>query len=93
MLMTFDFVLTAKYNTNFMKQLKEALSCNLDREICADIHRLNFYTESQTIIITPKSKTSTFHDKIVPKKITYQALEKMINEEWDNIDQNEITDI
>lgn len=69
MLMTFDFVLTAKYDTNFMKQLEEALSCDLDREIFTDTHRLNFYAKSQTITITTKSNTSAFHNKIIPKKL------------------------
>lgn len=91
--MTYDFILTAKRNEKFRSQIDEALLNNLESEICTDIHKLSFLPKSQTVIITARSDTSAFKEKIVPKKITYQALMKMLDGEWDRIAPDDITDL
>ena len=40
-----------------------------------------------------KSDANIFKHKIIPKKITYQALIKMLNGEWDNIVPDDIIDL
>lgn len=93
MIMTYDFILTAKREKAFMKQLKEALLSHSDSILCTDIHKLSFHSDKQTVIVTPKSAASDFSWKIVPKKIKYQALIKMLDGDWDNIQPNDITDV
>lgn len=93
MIKTYDFVLTAKQNKKFRSQIDEAILSNLKSEVCTDIHRLTFFPQSQIVIITAKSDTSAFNEKIVPKKITYQALMKLLDGEWDSIGHNDITDL
>ena len=93
MIMTYDFILTAKYNKEFRVQLDNAILSDLNSEICTDIHRLTFLPKSQVVIVTAKSDTSAFRNKIVPKKITYQALTKMLDGNWNNIAPGDITDI
>ena len=93
MIMTYDFILTAKHSKIFCSKIDEAVLSNKHSEICTNIHRLTFVPESQTVTITAKSDISPFKHKIAPKKITYQALMKMLNDEWDSIAPDEIMDL
>lgn len=93
MIRTYDFLLVAKRNKNFRSQIDEAILNGLNSEIYTDTHRLIFLPESQTVIVTAKSNVSPSHEKIVPKKITYQVLKNMLDEKWDSIDPNDITDL
>ena len=93
MIMTYDFILTAKYNKEFRVQLDNAILSDLNSEICTDIHRLTFLPKSQVVIVTAKSDTSAFRNEIIPKKITYQALMKMLDGNWNEIAPGDITDI
>lgn len=93
MIMTYDFILTAKRNKIFRSQIEEVVLSNSNNEICTDICRLTFFPESQMVTVTARSNANTFKHKIIPKKITYQALMKMLNGEWDSIDPGDITDL
>ena len=52
MIMTYDFILTAKHGKNFRSKIDESILSNTSSEICTDIHRLTFFPESQTVTIT-----------------------------------------
>lgn len=93
MIMTYDFIMTAKRNKNFRSQIDKAVLSDSINEICTDICRLIFYPESQVVIVTANSDTSTFKHKIITKKITYQALMKMLNGEWDSMVPGDIEDL
>lgn len=93
MIMTYDFILTAKHNKDFRLQLDKAITSDLNCEICTEIHRLTFLPESQVVIVTAKSDTSALRNKIIPKKITYQALLKMLDGEWNHIAPGDVADI
>lgn len=93
MIMTYDFILTAKHNKEFHSQIDKAILSDLNSEICTDIHRLTFFPKLQAVVVTPKSDTSAFSNKIVPKKITYKGLRKMLNGNWNTIAPGDITDI
>ncbi len=93
MIKTYDFLLTAKRDKNFRAQMDEAVSSNTDCEICTDMHRLTFSSKSQTVSVTAKSKTSPFKENIIPKKITYKALIKMLDGDWNSIGPDDITDL
>lgn len=92
MIMTYDFILRAKYNKDFRLRLDKAILSDLNSEICTDIHRLTFLSKSQIVIVTAKSETSAFRNKIIPKKITYRALTKMLEGNWNDIAPGDITD-
>lgn len=93
MIKTYDFILTAKQNKAFMKQLEDAMSGKTDCIIDTDIHQLRFQAEKQTVIVAPKSETSDFQWKIVPKEITYRGLALMLHGDWEHICQDDIMDI
>ncbi|MDE5699391.1 MAG: hypothetical protein K2I96_18615 [Lachnospiraceae bacterium] len=86
MVKTFDFIFAAHRDESFMKQLKEAVSSDVDVEICTDIMRLHFDSKNKVVIVRPFSETSAFHCKVVPAEITYHALLKMLANEWEGID-------
>ena len=86
MVMTFDFIFMAQRDEDYMKQIKAAISSDVDVEICSDIVRLYFDQEKKVVKVSPYSETSPFHYKIVPAQITYYALSKMLANDWDGID-------
>ena len=53
MIKTFDFVFDALRSERLMKQLKNALECDADLEICTDIERLYFDSRHKTVTIKP----------------------------------------
>lgn len=83
--MTFDFVFAAQRDESLMKQVKEAVSSDVDVEICSDIVRLYFDSEKKTVSVRPYSETSAFPYKIIPAQITYHALLKMLANDWEEI--------
>ena len=92
MIQTYDFIFKAKYDQDFMKDLQDAISSNENCEIYTNKHTLNFDAKSQIVSITPNSNTGIYN-KIIPKKIKYKALMKMLKGEWDNFASDDITDI
>ena len=92
MIETFDFIWKAKYDQDFRKVLQDAISSNENCEINTDKHKLSFDAKSQTVSVAPKSNTGVYN-KIIPKKMKYQALMKMLKGEWDNFAPDDITDI
>lgn len=92
MIQTFDFIFKAKYDQDFMKVLQDAISSNEDCEIYMDRHKLNFDAKSQMVSITPNSNTDIYN-KIIPKKVKYKALMKMLKGEWDNFAPDDISDL
>ncbi len=92
MIMAYDFIMAAKRNKNFRSQIDKAVLSDSNNEICTDIYRLTFFPESQTVIVTANSDISAFKHKIIPKKITYRALMKMLNGEWSSMVPGDIED-
>ena len=92
MIETYDFIFQAKYNKDFKKVLQDTISSYENRIIYTNKHKLIFDAKLQVVSVTPKSNTD-FCTKIIPKKIKYQALTKMLNNEWDNFETDDITDI
>lgn len=93
LIMTYDFILLARRDAALMRQLREAVTCDTNNEICTDIHRLYFNRNKKSVIIKPYSETSDFHWRVVPKEVTYQAFLKMLADDWDNIKPDEIRDV
>ncbi len=93
MIMTFDFVLDAQKNRELMSQLLNYMEQNTDRVINTNTCKIIFRADSQKADILPLSETSPFHCKIVPKQITYSALHKMLNGDFDHFEDGDIIDI
>ena len=90
MIMTYDFIFYAQRDEKFMRQIRECIASRTDREICTEIHQLHFYGKQQLVIVKPLSKTSKFHEKVIPKIIDYQTLTRMLDGHWDEIEFNKI---
>lgn len=90
MIMTFDFIFQAQHNEILMKQLREAVWSDSDREICTDIHRIHFDVHRRVVVVRPYSKTSAFSHKVVPREITYDAFIKMLDMDWEHYASGDI---
>lgn len=90
MIMTYDFIFYARRDEKFMQQIRECIISRTDIELCTEIHRLHFYGKRQLVIVKPLSKTSKFHEKIIPKIIDYHTLTRMLDGHWDEIEYDRI---
>lgn len=78
LLYTLDFLIYAQKDEELKKSILEALESEIDTEVCTKIHRLTFVAEEQYVHIEPLSKAFTFAYKILPSKIAYSAVKKVI---------------
>lgn len=93
MIMTYDFALLARRDAKLMKAIKDALASQNNEVVCTDIHKLSFFPSKKTVIVNALSESSPFHCKVIPKEISYTAVIKMLNNDWDDICENEIMDV
>ncbi len=94
MVTTFDFLLTAQHNPTFRVQLLHALSSPFPCTLQTELHTLTLSPASQTVTITPRPDTDAFGvSKVIPKQVTYQALNHMLHHRWDCIVPEDITDL
>ncbi|MBQ8568292.1 MAG: hypothetical protein IJ446_03650 [Oscillospiraceae bacterium] len=93
MMMTFDFALMAQRDAELMKAITDAMSSPKNEVVCTDIHKLSFFPSKKTVVVTALSETSPFHYKVVPKEISYSAVIKMLNKNWNDICEDEIRNI
>lgn len=70
-----------------MKQIRNAMKHNGKVAIELEYHKLWFYGEEKMLLITPLSATSYFHWKIPPMKVSYMALEKLLDEDFDGFEK------
>jgi len=90
--MTFDFIMDARRDEVLMNKIKEHIFSEKDGEVCTEIYRLRFNGKDKKVIIEALSDTSPFHNKIVPKAINYETLEKVLDGNWDAL-ENGVMDI
>ena len=70
------------------------ISDNKNIELTIDqIFRLNFDCQNQSVTVRPFSDTSYFHCKIIPKRITYSAVLKLLDKNFDDISEDDIVEI
>ncbi len=93
MIMTYDFALMAQRDTKLLKAINDALVSQNNEVVCTDIHKLCFFPSKKTVIVNALSENSPFHYQVVPKEISYTAIIKMLNNNWDDICKGEIIDV
>lgn len=92
MVWTYDFIFMAYRNQNFRKQLEDAIASPSDLVITTELHKLSFCAKKQTVLVTPNPKCRSFLTvKIIPTKIAYSALTRMLLDDWEHIKPGEIT--
>ena len=93
MIKTYDFALIAQRDAKLMKAINDAMDSQNNEVVYTDIHRLSFFPSKKTVIVSALSENSPFHHKVVPKEISYTAVIKMLNNNWEDICKDEIMDI
>jgi len=93
MIMTFDFAFMAQRDKALRTEIEQAILSKADSIVYTDIHKLSFSVSRQVVTVEPLSGSSLFRHKIITKAIKYSAIIKMLNNNWDNIGNDEISDI
>lgn len=93
MLMTFDFVMHAWRDERLMSKFRKCIEQEQNSELHTDIYRISFNAQRRTVDIQPFSSTSPFAYKIIPMRITYSALIKMLDDKFEDIEEGEIVRI
>lgn len=90
MIRTYDFLLYAQRNSEFMSQIQAAISSASSSILYTKIHKLEFSAQTECVIITSNTEQESIQNKIIPMEIKYQALLKMLAKDWDAIDPADI---
>ena len=91
MIKTFDCFMLADRNPEFKIALENALGSGRDEELYfQDTHRLIFDSNSKTVVVKPCADDSPYACKIVPAKISYSAVEKMLSGKLDDFVEENI---
>ena len=92
MIMTYDCLVFS--GPEFKAKIKEAINSNQETELIWDeMHRIRFDPNSKYAFIRPFSATSRFHYKILPMKISYCAVLKLVEGDFDYFSNPKKSDI
>ena len=91
MIMTYDFLRYAEKSSEFKNQIKWCIADENGSELHTEIHKLRFDGKAQMLVVEPLSQTSPFKEKIVPKAIPYDVLEKLLDGCLNELDNPRIT--
>jgi len=84
--MTYDWLIHARNSPELKQKIKDIInSCQNAELTYKDTHRITFDTASKSVIVRPFSETSNFHYKIFNTKITYRAVLKFIDGNFEDI--------
>ena len=78
LLNTLDFLIYAQRDDELKKSLLLAIEEGLETEICTKVHRLRFLPEEGYVHIEALSKNSPFAYKVIPSKMSYNAIKKIL---------------
>lgn len=89
--MTFDWLIPARNSPEFRRQIENGMICGQDIELTYnDMYRIIFKQSIKSVIVKPYSETSDFHCKIIPTRISYSAIRKILDDKFDSISESEI---
>lgn len=90
MMRTYDFLLQAQRDSEFMSQIQAAISSASSSTLYTKTHKLEFSAQTQCVIITSNTEQELIKNKIIPVEMKYQALLKMLARDWDAINPTDI---
>jgi len=92
MIRTFHFLYQAWDNPELMKQMQSLLNNSQDAELYTDDLILSFDHKTQTVTVCTRHPDSEFSVKVIPKRITYSAMRKMLYKDFDHFQSGDIDD-
>ena len=94
MIKSYDWMIYAQNHPDFKEQIENIIATGKKLELNVDdTYRLTFNGEEKTVTVRAHSDMSPFHEKIVPMKIAYRSVTKMINGDWDNLCKEDFKEI
>lgn len=90
MIKTFDFLYRAWADDIFRSEIQTAIHTEIDSTIHTDILTLSFDATTRTVHISAISETSPFSHKILPAKISYEGIQKLLEKRFDDLSLDDI---
>lgn len=90
MIKSFDFVSQAWTDKTFCTHIQEYLYSNKSGRLCTDILVLSFDCLSRSVHISGVSDGGIFSSKIVPVRVTYEGMKKLIAKQFDNLAPDDV---
>lgn len=90
MVKTFDFLYQAWTNDSFCSEIQTAIHSEVNSIIYTDILALSFDAKSKTVHISSISNVSPFSQKILPARISYEGMQKLLEKRFDNLSPDDI---
>lgn len=93
MIKTFDFLYSAWDNPKLMEQLLTQLNRHNNAQIQIGTVLLHFDSTEKVVTACACRQDSPFASRTIPKRITYSAIKKLLEKDFDHFLPNDITDI
>ena len=92
MIRTFHFLYQAWDNPELMKQMQSLLDNSHNAELHTDDLTLSFDYQTQTVTVCARHPDSEFAEKVIPKRIAYSAMGKMLYRDFDYFQSGDFDD-
>jgi len=93
MIKTFDFLQQAWRDPAVMQEIR----CGLDRQENGDLYcdylKLSFDCRTKTVTVSAVQEATVYATKTVPKRITFDAMRKLLDKDFECFLPGDITDI
>ena len=90
MIKTFDFLYQAWADDAFRSEIQTAIHAGVNNIIHTDILTLSFDANTLIVHISSISKDSPFSHKILPARISYEGMQKLIEKRFDELSPDDI---
>lgn len=90
MIKTFDFLYQAWADDAFRGKIQMAIQAGVNNIIHTDILTLSFDANTRIVHISSISKVSPFSYKILPARISYDGMQKLIEKRFDDLSPDDI---
>ena len=90
MVKTFDFLYRAWDDNAFRSEIQTAIHADVNSTIHTDILTLSFDANTKTVHISSISEANPFSHKILPAKLSYGGMQKLLEKRFDDLLPDEI---
>ena len=85
MVKTFDFLYRAWADNAFCSEIQTAIRADVNSTMHTDILTLSFDANTKTVHISAISESNPFEHKILPAKLSYEGMQKLLEKRFDDL--------
>ncbi len=94
MIKTYDWIAYAQSHQDLKEKIEEAITSGKDCELTIlNTYKIIFEADTLSAIVEPLSQSKALQNKIIPKRISYKAIQKLLNGEYEDITEEDFKDI